>query len=471
MPDVGGQPDEGVSVSPLRARVQSEGQDGLPPRVPRSAQPLPNWLVQLVLWEAVLLPMFHIGPLPIKLLYVAVLWFFLRNRPTRGVRHVIVWIFASLAMLTIAGWLTYLRIAPTWAMSETLSMVVTYIVAAAAFSFGWHHRELVLRRTPPLVLVYVAANIFVIVLWPRLVHSPFGQLYGYGEDFLGPGTIMLRAGGLHFNPHVSALFLTLLLLYVYAGLRYRELQASRWQVSVAIAAALVLQIILASRSEILTSVLITLAMLWLILQRRTRMRWALQIGTAGVLVVFAGLIAHRILLSEVPLSLLLGRLTGTLGELASDPSNVQSGLGRPFRYWIWGIAPARLATSPLIGTGGETLGYHNDWLILLVSSGILGLILFLAYILIVIRIDPVYVLPFLIAGMTNAFLYAPQHFTLFMILLGATARLRRLKPMSAPMLLRPIPRFRNFPPQVHVAGQPTFLGSLESIRGLNSTGR
>lgn len=429
------------------------------PRVPRPARRMPHWFVQVVLWDAVLLPMFHVGPIPMKLLYLAVLWFFLSNRPTGGMRHAIVWIFGSLAVLTFAGWIVNLRNASSWAVSETLSIIVTYIVGAAAFSFGWHHRESVLRRPTPLILVYFVANIFVIVLWPRLVHSPFGWFYGYTEDFLGPGTAMLRAGGLHFNPHVSALFVTVLLLYVYAGLRYREIQATRWQVSIAVTAALVLQVILASRSELLTSALIALAMFWLFLQRRTRMRWALQIVTAGILVVFAGLIAHRLLLSEVPLSLLLGRLTGVVGELASDPSNVASGLGRPFRYWIWGIAPARLATSPFIGTGGETLGYHNDWLILLVSAGITGLLLYLVYVAIVIRIDPVYVLPFLVAGMTNAFLYAPQHFTLFMILLGATARLQRLKPMAAPMLLRPVHHARQpahlyMPARVDLSGAP-----------------
>ncbi|MEX2153560.1 MAG: hypothetical protein WD825_09490, partial [Gemmatimonadaceae bacterium] len=280
---------------------------------------------------------------------------------------------------------------------------------------------------PQLILVYFLLSLLVIAFWPLLVHSPIGWFYGYREDYLGPGLAMVRAGGLHMSPHVGSLYMTILLLCLYAGVKYNMVDAPRWQVAASIVAGVLLPTILASRSEMLAAAAIVSVIIWELLQRRSRGHWAFNLGFATLLTGGFAALFYLLLLKDLPLSVLFSRLTQSVQDLGADPYNLDSGLLRPFRYWIWGIASSRYYASPLFGTGGEILGYHNDWLIVLVSAGAIGITLYFIFVAYVAKIEPIYLVPFMLAGMTNAFLYAPQHFTLFMLLLGVTARLQKGK--------------------------------------------
>jgi len=87
-------------------------------------------------------------------------------------------------------------------------------------------------------------------------------------------------------------------------------------------------------------------------------------------------------------------------------------------------ATNRWVKSPLFGTGFEATAqiaaprYHNDWLTLLASAGLIGLAAMALVCWRLFRIDPVLVIPFVFAGTVNVFIYAPQHFAILMLIAG-----------------------------------------------------
>ena len=69
--------------------------------------------------------------------------------------------------------------------------------------------------------------------------------------------------------------------------------------------------------------------------------------------------------------------------------------------------------SPIFGVGSDrkanmglnTIAYHNDFSELLVSTGIIGLVLFLIIISSVSKVSIAFIIPFLFPGFTNSFFY------------------------------------------------------------------
>lgn len=62
--------------------------------------------------------------------------------------------------------------------------------------------------------------------------------------------------------------------------------------------------------------------------------------------------------------------------------------------------------------------YHNDWLTVLASAGAVGLAALALIVWRLFRLEAALVVPFLLPGLTNAFMFAPQHFMLLMVLAG-----------------------------------------------------
>ena len=111
------------------------------------------------------------------------------------------------------------------------------------------------------------------------------------------------------------------------------------------------------------------------------------------------------------------------------------GLLRPVAYISF--AQDRFLRSPLLGTGYETTidtaapNYHNDWVIVFITGGVLGLIAYLALFIYLVRLEPLLGLPLLLPGLTNSILGAPQHLLLLMLLAGVIAGRRFAKRKSS----------------------------------------
>jgi O-antigen ligase len=262
----------------------------------------------------------------------------------------------------------------------------------------------------------------VLLFWDNLLGTWFADLYFYVPDYLGTGTQLFRAGGLHQNPHVSALFMTVLLILLLVGIQREQLRLSNPLTLLSLALAVALPVLLASRSETIAAALLVFGFgVSEIRAKRLGIRYA---SAALATLVIAALL---ILVSPAKNTTWSPNrvLAHGIGNFIGDPLNEDGGLGRPFRYWRWGIVPQRFAASPFLGSGPEDTGYHNDFLIVLVSTGIAGLVVLLVIILLISRIHIALIAPFLIAGTTNSLLFAPQHLAVLMIAAGGLLAYKR----------------------------------------------
>ena len=112
----------------------------------------------------------------------------------------------------------------------------------------------------------------------------------------------------------------------------------------------------------------------------------------------------------------------------TDMSHPGKSLKRPLMQYE--EASVRAMKAPLFGTGADVsseepfkhIGYHNDWLLVWVSSGIIGLITFFLIFYQAFKIELLFAIPFVFPGMTNSLINAPSHFFLFMLIIGITCR-------------------------------------------------
>jgi len=97
----------------------------------------------------------------------------------------------------------------------------------------------------------------------------------------------------------------------------------------------------------------------------------------------------------------------------------------------WDRASARITNPPLLlatGSGAEIsptyggVNYHNDWISILVSGGLPGLLIYAIFVVYLGSISLLIALPFLLPGLVNAFLFSPQFVILISILSGIVMR-------------------------------------------------
>jgi hypothetical protein len=375
--------------------------------------------------------MFHIQGVPFKVGYLLLLGFFFANLPSRGLSAQLTALLALLAVITMAVWLKSWGFGETTASGPILIIVASYLMAATAFVLGKRSGVSVLRYTPHLIIGYFVVNVLVIIFWSQLIGTTFGNTYGYVPDFLGSGTKLVRAGGLHQNPNVSARFMTVLFLGLFVSVRFGVVNLRSPLVILAVIFGLVLPIMVSSRSETLVSMVIMAGILWVTFRRSGGDKNVVLL----VLVLFAAaMVVVQILLPDVSRNV-EARVKNTITTVRSDPFNRTDGLARPVAAWVSEGLWVRVSNSPVVGNGDGPTWFHNDWATILVRSGVIGFGLFLFIAFGVARVHIIFLAPLLISAMTNIFIFSPQHFTLFMMIVGMASqeKLRNPLRMSGPL--------------------------------------
>ena len=228
--------------------------------------------------------------------------------------------------------------------------------------------------------------------------------------------------------------MTVLYLFVISGLRRGFTRPGTAVVVTALWAALATATLMISRNQILAIALASVALPFYLPQRVAVRSLGLGILLVGITVAVIWGSGDRVrsvfgVDIEEQLSYQLGRTVSTTwgtDKRATTPGD--SLLARPFL--LLDDAVDRWSPSPLVGTGFESAtggprhSYHNDWLGILTSTGMLGFAAFALIAWRLFRLEPVLIVPFILPGLTNAFLFAPQHFILVMMLAGIVAARR-----------------------------------------------
>ena len=390
------------------------------------------FLLPLIILDLAFLPMLHLYGIPLKPSYIVIALLFVvtilyHPQSIRGLNREILLGFFLLIGLTIAGVLVVVLFYGASEYSLSLRNIIIYALAPMAFVVGT--RDTTRRHNYIIVFILAYAGLSLVF---SIYYQQLGWLVAfYGlQDLVGSGVYAIRSQGLFGNANISALFMTMLYLFFIAGVRHGFVKAGIPTLIVVVASVFGTIVILGSRNQfIAVSLLTALLALPMLASRRRR------IAAISVAVVVVSLIVFSAQLGRVAGSYVgydpSAALRHTFGSI-SDSSDRTNSFLRPVR----GLEPAlvRWSASPLVGTGFDSAdvehfgstAYHNDWLVVLVSSGLLGffILAFIAYRLT--RLDLILLIPFLLPGLTNSFLFAPSHLLLYLLLAGMVWQRRRL---------------------------------------------
>ena len=414
-------------------------------------------LIPLIVFDLAFLPMFHLYGVPFKPSYLLIGFLFLRTilyHPSniRGLNRDILSLFLLLSVVTLMGSLVMMVFYGGTSLGLSVRNLIIYAIAPMAFVVGtrdtrpWHNY----------IIVFILAYSGVTLLFSVYYQQLDGVVSFYGlQDQIDSGVYSVRSQGLFANANISALFMTMLFLYFIGGVRHGFIKAGVPTIMAVIAAVLGTIVVLGSRNQFMAATLLTLLLVLPMLASRRRRTTVATIAAAmGLLVIFSsqlGSVAESKLGYDP-----WAALTRTFGSVA-DTSHRTNSFLRPIRS----LEPAldRWVASPLVGTGFDSTGiepfggtsYHNDWFFVLTSSGILGLFIFSAIVFRLTRLDLILLVPFLLPGMTNSFIFAPSHLFLFMLIAGMIWRCKPLSRQSEPETTIVT---RDLPP----AGQHAYAG-------------
>jgi hypothetical protein len=393
-------------------------------------------LALVVLADQMLLPMFHVGGLPVKVSYLIVGLVVLprllesdrepwaRARVTRDWQVAGAFGVIIFAGLTGEVWLSATQ--PGAVHTEALRSSLIYILAVLAFFLGQRAARFRFQWLIYVFVVAVGLNFAFVIFRNNLP----GWLTGlYYPEPIGQLTVFeyLRPRGLFGNPNVSAHMISILVLFIHLALRHRLMVVSSAVVSAAIIVLpVLLSAALASRGEIVVSLVLGVLNYRVLFGGRSLNRARIRrLLVGGGLVLILGVTAMQV----AKRSEWAGQFVRVVAAVSDAEARVsrQGGMARPLLTLE--DARDRFVMSPVFGTGfGDaahhpfmvgTIYYHNDWFRLLVTSGIIGLAAMLWFLWkFAWPLGWPILIPLVLPGMVNTFMLNIPAFVCYFLMIG-----------------------------------------------------
>lgn len=414
--------------------------------------------------DQLLLPMLHVAGMPFKVTYLFLGAWLLDLAGKKLVREDDAHRYQEFLRIALyfLGIIAAGVIGELWTSSrmrvpdhgETYRSIAIYLLMLLSFGLGLSSYQFKMKWLLHLLYVSVAANL-VVVFFGR--YFPGLVLMYYDATTAGADVLdAYRPRGLLGNPNVSMLHVNLVMLFVVIAHVKGYLVLGVQRAVVTLALPIVTALVLATRTELVVSVVLAAVLLNSVAKRGGN-RPAQRILIGGVALAAAAVVFVAVSFFAANNELImtgLERVTSTRGALL-DVADRNSSILRPLL--VWEIVYARFEDSPVFGTGFNPapfwpynyspLYYHNDWFRVLVTSGLAGFVL---YVLMVRRFwvvaGGIAVLPFFLPALTNTFILAIPASMFYFFMMGVLTERRRLNraprarpaPAAAPEL-QPVP--------------------------------
>jgi hypothetical protein len=413
----------------------------------------------IIVVDQLLLPMFHLGPIPVKISYALLgLWLFSlfvnpadRSRDTADRRDFrrFAQAIAGIVMCALMGEIVLGFFHPVFSYSDTMRSVLIYTLWVLAFGMGLSSWTFNLRWLIWVFYTSIALNMAFIVLREQLpsflIHFYYSSTDVTSLSINGVQTVediiqLARPRGLFLNPNVSMSLINVIVVFIYVAIRERLIAPPGTIGSLGIVVLpIAMAGLLASRSEFVVSVLLGIANSRVLLRNLGPARRA-RLVALGVVLLAAAAVGLAYLAQDAAVTDDLARLN-TILSAADNASSKDLGaraasVARPLL--MVEVAAARFAFSPLFGSGFsssptfpfdlETQYFHNDWFRLIVTSGILGVLLMLG----VIRsyflpLGAMVVVPFALPGLTNTFMLNIPAMIFYLFMVGVLRKTLRMR--------------------------------------------
>lgn len=402
--------------------------------------------------DQLLLPMFHIGGIPIKPSYVLLgVWFlgqFINNNQNvlskarqRDFRRLALAFGGIIASALLGDFILRANFQVAFAY-ETIRNILIYALIVLSFGLGQCARQFDMRWLIRILYISLALNLLVTVFGnyaPWLLDFYYGASAYSSPEWQEWGItsreILLERGrplGLFGSPTISMLQIDIIFLFVVIAQNHRLLPRPSFPGAFAITVLPVaLTIVYGARSEF--PVALTLGTIFAYSywgEALGRIRGKLIIAFATLLVLSTLLLLPQIIGDESDIGYNATRMVNLLqGEderLRLDTAYAPAIL-RPLI--TLDIAFERFLFSPLFGSGFNVVPifpfdysvayFHNDWFFVLVTSGLIGFGIWLWIIRIFcMPIGWLALFPYFLPGLTNTFVLAIPSVMFYFFMIG-----------------------------------------------------
>jgi hypothetical protein len=371
-------------------------------------------------FDQMLLPMFHFGGVPIKVSYLILIFMFL-VKADFGLNNKIFFkqvLFSKILFMTtlVFGLLFFNTITIDSNFTETIRMLLVFILSLGSLKLGLLASNLSPKYLT-ITLIGVMVLIALLVFAPEAVPIISNMWWKTSEQFQE----MVTQNELRPTPfgdgsgvRVNILLLGLTLLYVH---KLYDVNF-KWILWISV---LIINIILGSRNQFVVFIGYSL---FLFLKNKE-----IKAVMSRVLIVILSVILILPVFIQFTSSSSVFKHTleriGGIFKLLDSSSDDNDVLSRPLL--MFDSFRDRFIESPIFGSSFDLtdfkpfnyLHFHNDWLLLLVSTGVLG---FLIYASIVFKIYKklgiVAIFPFFLPGLTNSFIWAIPSYLVYFFLIG-----------------------------------------------------
>lgn len=405
----------------------------------------------IVCGDQLLLPMFHFAGMPFKFSYFVLgLWFIHlingsgRTRDGHALRDFI--LFSSL----IGGIISCAIVGEIWlgawhqisTYSELYRSLAIYALIILSFGLGRHIRFFDFKILYYVLAVSVSLNLIFILFrsgipsWILDIYYPSMYVQDINLEGVTSARDVLeiaRPRGLFGNPNQSALMINIISLAICLSLRNNLLVAPKRLMSIfLIFGPVIVSGLVASRGEfIVSAVLGYLNFRYAAASLGNGMR----IFSTLSIVLFPAILVYAVITNKIPpiVGDNIDRVVTIVNILDTPSSGDQKSesVARPLVFLD--LAMDRATNSIVFGTGFSssnyypyqyiTQYYHNDWLRLLVTSGLLGVV---AMIYLIWRfcypLGWPSIIPFFLPGIVNTFMLSIPAVIFYFLMVGAMQR-------------------------------------------------
>jgi O-antigen ligase len=360
-------------------------------------------LLPLTFFDVFLFPMFHIGGVPYKLSMLIIIFYFLVNlKLSKYVLPIIFLIFFS-----YVGKFYSLLFFEEISINRTLWHTVNYFLLIAGFMFGVRQKIENVNWVFWLGVSYVLLHFIIQLTWE---YSSFVVEFFDLQLRIDSGLIKLRSVGVFTNPNIAALAMNLILVFWLAAKQYQivTLTKVRYDVILFLLSA-VMVLSTASKSGLLAFFMLV------VFYAGTRFRLTPKsllsiVVLTSLLILVSGYISSYTINNKNLSSLKFG-----IEQALNLDRNLNKELDGSRMYKVK-MAIENTGRSPIWGVGydrstGDVLNrvwYHSDLSEILVASGLLGLCAFLLMAYRLYMLSFVFIVPIILPGLTNAFLFTAQ---------------------------------------------------------------
>ena len=378
---------------------------------------LDSTILFLIFAETFLLPFWHIGPIPFKFSFFYIVFSLIKGFPKSNFILPFVGIISLLWIGKIFAFVFY----GESAFNETLYATMNYGLIILGFLYALKIKAVKdLNWLLSLSVLFSIVNLVVFVIGPS---SPRILIFYGLMDRLEEGLFLVRNPGVFTNPNGSALAGNCLLIFWVVARRFNMITYKKGIADIIVFVFIALALLsFQSRGGFLAfgATLLYYAIRELSVKNVIYISGIMILLVIALISIVPKIFAEQIQVFEIGINKVLQINEEINSEIGKDETSDGS------RIYKVKAALENVPYSPVFGVGSDrtsgtvlnNIWYHNDWLEVLVSTGILGFLLLLIIFVRVFKLNAALAIPFIFGGMTNSFFITVQIVMFYFLFIG-----------------------------------------------------